>query len=132
MPHTGSSAISTSAESLENWAVGPLVAMAVPREVCKRGFHGLQLGDAALEIGDVAQDQVLDASAWPAAVAPEIEQLADLAHREPEVARGAHEAQHVNIALGISAVVGRGALGLVHEAGVLVVADHLRRDARGR
>src|SRR5690606_7252961 len=61
----------------------------------------------------------------------EAQQVGNLVDREAEVTGAAHEAQGVHVLGAVVAIAGRGALGGRDQAGGLVIADHLRRNARG-
>ena len=82
----------------------------------QRAAHRLELRDARVEVLQVGGDQALHVGARAAAIAPQPQQLADLRHREPEVARAAHEAQLVHRRIVVHAVARGRAPGLRDQA----------------
>src|SRR6185437_6879574 len=117
-------------EVFDNRTFGPMVAAAVLGELNERPEHRLQLRDLALELGDVLRREPLHLGAFPAAIVPKRQQLADLLDIEPDVARALHEAQAMHVRRRIDAIAGGGSAGRGDEPDLLVVADHLRRNTR--
>src|SRR5690606_8155098 len=87
-------------------------------------------GDALLELGDVRLGEPLDVRAVARAIVPEAEQLRDLRDGEAEVAGAAHEAQAMHVGLAVVAIARRRSARGRDQARLLVVADHLGRNAR--
>src|SRR5512146_942072 len=100
------------------------------RERLQRALHGLQLGDALVELLDVRERERLYLAAGPALVAPQTQELLDLLDGESEVARLADEAQGMHVGRRVSPVAGICPHRLLNESDSLVVADHLRRHSR--
>jgi hypothetical protein len=116
-------------EVVQDRAVRPLVAAAGARQMLQRPRHTLQLGDAAAQIRDLLLRDRLHAGARPIPVTPERQQVGDRVDAETEVAGATDEAQRVQIGLAVMAVAGLGPRGRRQQAGRLVPADHLGRDA---
>src|SRR5688572_651728 len=109
---------------LEDRAVGPAVAVAVPRKLLERAAHGLEFLLLALELAGARPRQRLYISARPAPVLPQGEQLGDLVDREAEVSGTADETQGVHVGVIIVVVPGVAPRGFGNESDGLVVADH--------
>ena len=86
---------------------------------------------SALERDHMLERDALNVRARSPLVTPQREQLADVRHRETEVARAADEAQHMHVLVGVEAIARVRAPRRRQQADRLVVADHLRRHAGG-
>src|SRR5690606_8359462 len=93
-------------------------------------FDPLKLPQLPVQLPDVRLRQRLDLPARAPAILPQSQQFADLRDGEAEIARLADEPQRADLPLAVPAVAGIGAGGLGKKPHALVVADHLRRDAR--
>src|SRR5690606_17917329 len=83
---------------------------------------------AALQFGDVLLGQALDVRALARLVIPQTQQVADLGHREAEIASAANEVQTMDVGLGIGAIARVGPMRRWRQTDLLVIADHLGRD----
>src|SRR5690606_28338584 len=84
-------------EPFQDRTVRPIVAMAGIGQRGQRGAHPLHLGDLRVEFADMRLGERLDLCAGPLPVAPEVEQQADLADAETELACLLDEAQRVQV-----------------------------------
>src|SRR5687768_733713 len=117
-------------EIVQNWALRPFIAVAVLCQVREREAHGLQLFDLRIEFGDVLESQTFDLCARAALVAPEVEKLADLVHREAKRSGAPYEPKRMHVCCGIDAIVPHRPRCLGDQLKGFVVANHLGRDAR--
>lgn len=85
--------------------------------------------DALFQVDDVLLGQALDVGTVPRRIVPQAQQVGDFGHLEAEVARAADEAQAVDVRLRVRPVARLGAIRRRDQADLLVVADHLRRNA---
>jgi len=107
-----------------------LVAVAALGQVLQGGPHAAQLLDAPVDLLDLGARQRLDVGAAAAAVLPQPEQLAHLAHGKTQAARPLDEPQRVHGILVVDPVTGIGAPDGGDQTDGLVVPDGLRRHAR--
>ncbi len=113
---------------LDDWAVRPIVALAVSHEMLESLRHGLEVGDPALEFRNVLKRDGLYIRACAAAVTPQRQQLRDLFNRETQVPGTADEAQSMHVWRAVTAVPGLRADGLRNETSLLVIPDHFGRN----
>ena len=93
------------------------------------GYLPAGFPDVAGGIDNVIERNRLHVLARALAILPQRHEIADLLHREAEIARAADEAQGVYIMIRIDPVSGFRADGLRDEADGLVIADHLGGNA---
>ena len=96
-------------------------------EMLQRAAHRLQLADFPVERSQVLLRDATHVRARTPAVVPEREQLLNLLHREPEVARPPDESQRVDVGVGIEPVACHRPARLFQQPERLVVPDHLGR-----
>ena len=110
---------------VKDWAVGPIVSVAMLREVAQGPQHCTHFLHASLKVFDMRFGEALDFARRPFAVTPKRQQRADLPQREAEVACAADELQYRHIGLAIVPVAvlasGRG----WEQVDALIIADHL-------
>lgn len=87
--------------------------------------QGFQVGDLALDLGQVRARQFVDCGAGLVATIRQVQQIAHLFDGEAQVAGAADEGQAVQFRLAIGAVVALGASGRGQQADPLVLADRL-------
>ena len=116
-------------EVLDDWAIGAVVAVAAFDEVLQGVHHFLDLIHLLSKGVDMTLGQFLNVGAGSILVAPQSQQLFDIFYREPQVAGSTDELEPVNRFVGVFSVAGVGPLGGRHQAGLLVVSDHLGRYA---
>ncbi len=109
--------------------MGAVVAVAGIGQHCERMGHILETTDFLFQCVDVASCQALDLGTLPCVVTPQAEQVTDLGYRKAEIARATDEAQHMDVGGRIVAIARRPAVGSRNEPGLLIVADHLGRNA---
>ena len=110
--------------------MGALVTVAGVDQHCERVGHVLETLDLYFKFVDVALRQALDLGALSGVVTPQAQKIADLDNRKTEIARAANEAQHMDIGVRIIAVARRLPVSSRDEASLLVVTNHLGRNAR--
>ncbi|MNE79108.1 hypothetical protein D3C80_1755680 [compost metagenome] len=88
-----------------------------------------QLGDLALERGDMFQRQRLHIGTGALAILPQLQQPADFLQGETQVAGALDEGQAMQILLGVAAIAVVAAPGRLQQADAFVVADHLGAEA---
>src|SRR4051812_28747604 len=103
--------------------------MAALGELAQGPAHGPQFRSLRFQRSNMRERKALHVGTGVAAVAPKCEQVGDLLYREPEIARPADEVQGVDIGVRVVPVAGARAGRLRDKAGLLIVADHLGRDA---
>src|SRR5690625_2154837 len=101
---------------LDDGTLGPLVSVAIGRQMLERAAHGVEFLNLGLELGDVILSDRLYLGARPRPVTPERHQDLYLLDREAEVAGAADKSQRMDVALGIDPVTVFAALGRRHEA----------------
>src|SRR3546814_11418421 len=95
-----------------------------------RPRHCFDLCHFYLEPLDMCERESLDVGAGAASVGPEAQQLADLLHGKAKITRAPDEAQAVHVGVVIVAVARVLTRNLGDETHLLVITDHLWRDAR--
>src|SRR3546814_4105676 len=95
-----------------------------------RPRHCFDLCHFYLEPLDMCERESLDVGAGAASVGPEAQQLADLLHGKAKITRAPDEAQAVHVGVVIVAVARVLTRNLGDETRLLVITDHLWRDAR--
>ena len=108
---------------------GRVVAVAVVDEMLQRLAQAHQLGDLAVDLGELGLGDRLHVGALARLVAVERQQLAAFLDGEAEAARALQEAQPVNVLVRIVAIAVAAARRL-QQSDVLVVADGLRPEGR--
>nr|AAP49312.1 Uvs069 [uncultured bacterium] len=112
-------------------AIRPVVSLAAVGEMEKRIPHGLHFGDFRLQLLDMMKRQGLHLGACPRLVVPKLQKPLRLLQRKAEAARPAHETQPVDAVRVIDPVIGSRAPRRRNQPDLLVIADHLGRNARG-
>jgi len=117
-------------QPFDDRAIGTVVPVAVIRQRLERANHRLDFRNLVLEPLDMLKRDRFHVGAGPAAVRPQPEQFADLLDRKAQVARAPDESQSMHVSIVIVAIPRLLAQRLGDEPGLLVIADHLGRDAR--
>src|SRR3954454_21452148 len=112
-------------QRFDDVALGDGAAPAPADQLGQLAAQRVQVGDLALDLGQVLPGDGVHRLARAVAIIGEVEQLTYLLQREPEVARPPDEAQPVQVRRAVGAIVARGAAWSGQEPGPLVVADRL-------
>src|SRR5690606_1114937 len=115
---------------VEDRAVGAVVAVAAGDEAAEGGTQALQLGDLAVDPGQMLTGQRLDVGAGAVTVGVEGEERTAVLDREAQRAGAGEEGEFVRV-LRVEAAVAVGAALRADKADVLVVADRLGGQAAG-
>lgn len=91
-------------EVVQNWALGPLIAVAGGRQFTDRISHCREFSDFCLDFGDMRESKPFYIRAGAVLVLPEIDQQAGPLDRETQVARAFDKAQHQDVGRRVDAV----------------------------